>query len=237
MSMKKIKPILGAIFALLIAPTAQAAIIGIGDATTAAGASERTELVATLEGLGHTVTNVIDPSLDLIVSAPGVDTATAGTVPYLQIGPTGSTSFAINTAFAWAGTPVTVELTTAHPIFGGVGSTWTTNGAYSYGSTWLDLVGYSATDSYANATFNGTTYTGALAVSGTEMFVGWNIFGSLATTQDLRILDNSIQFLTTGSVTVAPVPLPAGIVLLLTALSALGLARFKRRNVVEATPA
>lgn len=191
------KKILAIVSVLLFAPVTQAALIGLRDGN----AAERAALVGTLNSMGHTVTDVIDGNLDLIISAPGNGTGDFAGVPYLQISDHGADHLNNGWTSLTAGTPVTITLSGAHPILTGLSPSWTTLGFWRYGSS-SDYIGYvSSVPGIADAEAASSTYDDVLAVSGADIYIGWNVYGPDATSNDLQLLRNAIEFLVTGTVT------------------------------------
>lgn len=212
-----------------------AALIGVGPGDV----DERSALVGTLTSLGHTVTDVIDGSLDLIVSAPGVSTSDFAGVPYLQISDWGADHLANSWASHAQSTPVTVTLDGTHLILTGVDASWSTFGFWQYGDG-SNYVGWvTGVPGLADADVLGTPYNEVLAVSGSDIYIGWNVYGPDATPNDLQILSNSIQFLVSGTVAAGgpmgpakPVPVMSvyGLGVTILGLFALATRRLSRRK-------
>lgn len=207
-----------------LAGGANAALIGI---SSAGNASERAELISTLSSLGHTTTSTIDGSLDLILSFPSGGISSFGGVPYLQISDHGSGLISNTTTYIGTSSPnVTISLTEAHPIFTGVSSSWVSKGFWNYGlaSSWVGSA--TAGTALADANVDGSgAVSNVLAVDGSNnIYIGWNVYGSDATSDDIQLLSNAIEFQATGSV--APEPSSA----LLLGFSALGFVSRRKRT-------
>ena len=171
---------------------------------------ERTALVGTLTSMGHTVTTTIDGNLDLIISAPGNGTADFTGVPYLQISDHGANHILNNFQQHADGTPVTIIIDGAHPILTGLAASWTTLGFWNYDAGGNYVGWATAIPGLADAEVLGTPYSEVLAATATDIYIGWNVYGADATSNDLQLLTNSIEFLTTGSVSpvLATTPVP-----------------------------
>ncbi|WP_416307559.1 PEP-CTERM sorting domain-containing protein [Neptunicella sp. SCSIO 80796] len=232
--MKRISPLIALLLTLCVS-NANAALIGVANGIYD---KEVNELLGTLTSLGHTVTDVIDGSLDLIIGAPSMHTADFVGIPYLQISDWGQDHIA-NTYYGTPlagfpqGTPVEITLTGSHAILTGLSSDWSSFGTFHYGSTIFDMsqswVGW-ATDipGLANASVGTDIFNNVLAVSGADIYIGWNVYGSEATADDLLLLSNSIEYLTTGTVTSkSSIPEPPSIILLVFGMIGLVLSRRK----------
>lgn len=225
----KSKTILLVLFATLGTAThANAYLIGLEDGDP----DERNALAGTLTTMGHTVTTTIDGSLDLIISAPGNGTADFPGIPYLQISDHGEDHLTNDFQSLPEDTVVTVTLTGAHPILAGLDPSWNTLGFWHY-DPGTDYVGWvTGVPGLADVEANAVNYPNALAVSGADIYIGWNVYGPDATDNDLLLLQNSIEFLVTNSVSHArPVPalgLPALILLMLMMVGG-GVAIHRRR--------
>ena len=197
-----------------------AALIGLVDGYP----EERTALVGTLTSMGHTVTTTIDGNLDLIIAAPGNGTADFTGVPYLQISDHGADHISNHAQSHAQGTPVTITIDGAHPILTGLAASWTTLGFWNYHhSSENSYIGWvTSISGLADAEILGTPYNEVLAATATDIYIGWNVYGAEATSNDLQLLSNSIEFLTTGSVrpvlATTPVPTMSAYGLILTIL-------------------
>lgn len=192
----------GAIILGCLAPSLDAATIGL----TNGNAAERNALVSTLTALGHTVTSTINSSVDLVISAPGNDSQYLVGKPYLQISDWGS-DLLTNTwqNLPTVATPITITLDGLHPILTGLDTSWSSLGFWHYGGS--SYVGWvTGVAGLADANVLGTPYNEVLAISGNSIYIGWNVYGPDASVNDVRLLGNSIEFLTTGSVTAVPEP-------------------------------
>jgi hypothetical protein len=83
-----------------------------------------------------------------------------------------------------------------HPITQGLPANWTTYGFWKYGYDIEDYVGYT-TDGSANlATADGNA--GGLSArsegAGRLAYIGWNVSGALATSEDLTVLRQAIEW-------------------------------------------
>jgi hypothetical protein len=190
----------------------QATTIGIA---TGASREEMDALIITLHSLGQRV--VIDPvdfsNIDLFISYPGSLTNRVPLVPdimlgtnYIQISDWGSAAIP-NSVYAVPNlAPVTVKLNQAHSITSGLPSTWTTHGFWRYGFAPYDYEGYS-TNIEAPDLVDITVPIGASrALTAKELgfgrmvYIGWNVYGPDAGASDLKLLEQSIEWATTGAV-------------------------------------
>ena len=182
------KKILAICLLVCLSSSVNAALIGLenGDAV------ERAALEGTLTAMGHTVTDTIDGNLDLIISAPGNGTPDFPGIPYLQISDHGADHIANAFASHTQGTPVTITLDGAHPILTGLDASWTTLGFWNY-AIGTSYVGWAtAIPGLADAEVLTIQYNELLAVSGTDIYIGWNVYGADATSNDLLLLRNSM---------------------------------------------
>ena len=205
----------------MISGGANAALIGLGYGN----AAEREALAGTLTSLGHTVTSTIDGSLDMLISAPGIRTGNFIDTPYLQISDWGQGGIGNTFSRHAQGTSVSISLDGQHDILTGLDLNWDTLGFWNYGYS-SSYIGTANIDGLANAVVQGADFYNALAVRGDEIYIGWNVYGVDATANDVQLLSNSIEFLTTGSVS-NNVPVPATLSLFALAMLGLGL---RKRN-------
>lgn len=222
----KLAVLVGAV--MLHAAPSHAALIGIRDTSP----EERAAAVSTLTALGHTVTDVIDGNLDLIVSTPGNATSAVAGVPYLQVSDWGSDTIANAFQSIPQGQTIDISVTGAHPILTGLPTSWTTQGFWFYDpSVVQDYIGFAnAGTGLADGETGGSQFSNVLAVDGSsDIYIGWNVFGDAATAEDVALVCNSVEFLVNGSVTgdcgvavqqdARPVPaLPLPLIALLAAL-------------------
>ncbi len=222
----KLAVLVGAV--MLHAAPSHAALIGIQDSNS----EERAAAVSTLTALGHTVTDVIDGNLDLIVSTPGNDTPAVAGVPYLQVSDWGSDNIANAFQSIPQGQTIDISVTGAHPILTGLPASWTTQGFwFNDPSVSEDYIGFAnAGTGLADGETGGSQFSNILAVDGSsDIYIGWNVFGDAATAEDVALVCNSVEFLVNGSVTgdcgvavqqdARPVPaLPLPLIALLAAL-------------------
>ncbi len=207
-------------FALAAAAGAQTCLVCVGasgggalqDASGPAGEGgggivEQQELEATLTSLGFNYIVSSDPSQEacqVALSYPGCDScfgappigwvqAGNGYVQWSDWGP----GFQSN---AWYSIPEDSTIAVAvvdvgHPITQGV-TDWTTFGFWKYGFDIEDYVGYATDGSDNLATADGNP--GGLAArsegAGRLVYIGWNVSGPLATSEDLTILRQAIEW-------------------------------------------
>ncbi len=200
-----VKTVLIALMLSVFSVSANAYLIGLENGS----ASERAALVGTLQSMGHTVTATIDGSLDLIISAPGNGTNDFPGIPYLQISDHGADLLDNSwQSLPGPGTVVTITLTGNHPILQGLAPSWTSYGFWHYdGQSYLGWV--NAVPGLADGDTPGFSHADVLAVSGSNIYIGWNVYGPDASANDLLLLENSIEYLVTGSPVVqdaTPVP-------------------------------
>jgi hypothetical protein len=194
------------VVALLALPLkTEAIIVGLG--STIDNAAEYDQLVSTLTNFGYTITNATDANADIIISTCGDQAYAVVGIPYIKISDWGSNVLDNSYMDITNGDPVTLTLTGSSSILTGVGSTWTGYGFWRYDYS-TDYIGW-ATDGSLNlvsVTYNGTTHTGALALNaaGDSAYVGWNVYGSAATADDLKLFNNLITVMTGGSVIPEP---------------------------------
>ncbi len=185
-------------------PKSAGTIVGI-DLTSPDNTQEVDELNATLAALKCTVVNYDDPTAEIVVSTAGGAAYVQPGIPYLQISDHGSDVLTNSWDTLDRNTTVQITLLAAHPITANVASSWTSNGFWLYGLSSNDYIGWgtSATQtSLANITTTLTggspaDHNGTLAVNdtNTSVYIGWNVYGSRATSNDIKVLDNSIAFL------------------------------------------
>ena len=178
------------------------AIVGIETSYTTV---EGDELNATLAELGCTVVDFGDPTAEVVISAPGFSASAQVGIPYIQISDHGSDIISNNWAALDANTSVQITLLGSHPITTGVNPTWTTYGFWLYGTV-EEYVGWGTSATQVNlanvlttdAGSNIVDQNGTLAIddTNTSVYIGWNVYGSRATLNDKKVLDNSIAFLT-----------------------------------------
>lgn len=192
--------------------------------------AEQAALTTTLQSLGDTVVvkSANDYSgIDVFLAYPGggggpSPAQIAGGVKYIQISDWGSNWTSNN--YNYIGSqPITLQVDNPSPLTTGVDSTWNAFGFWHYGSP--SYVGWS-TDTTLTSLVSETAVTHKSEVlvnkeigSGRAVYIGWNVYGSDAGPNDVRVLSNSIEWAVTGSVTpdAAPAPAPSSLVLLGTA--------------------
>lgn len=173
-------------------------IVGINTTTVSV---ERDELNATLAELGCTVVNYTDLSAEVVISVESATATVQAGKPYLQISDHGSDVIPNSFASIEANTSVQITLLGSHPITKGVDATWSTFGFWLYDPSVLqDYVGWGTSGtqaSLANVSVGAVDQNGTLAVNdtNTSVYIGWNVYGSRATFNDKKVLDNSIAFL------------------------------------------
>lgn len=174
--------------------------IAIDSATT-----ELDELNATLTEFGCTVVNYNDPTAEVVVSVENASASVQAGIPYIQISDHGSDVIQNSFEAIDANASVQITLLASHPITTGVDQTWATHGfwLYSYinnyvgwgtSATQVTLANVLTTDTSSNPVDqNGTLATDE---TNTSVYIGWSAYGSRATLNDKKVLDNSIAFLT-----------------------------------------
>jgi hypothetical protein len=208
-------------FGLAGASAAQTCLVCVGDSAGGAAADasgpgaeggggivEQGELEATLTGLGFNYIVSADPSQEACqvalsyagcgscFGAPPIGWVQAGN-GYVQLSDWGP-GFQSNT---WYSIPenstIDVQVIDAgHPITQGLPANWVTYGFWKYGFDSEDYVGYT-TDGSANlAQADGNP--GGLAArsegAGLLAYIGWNVYGSFATSEDLTVLRQAIEW-------------------------------------------
>lgn len=165
--------------------------------------NESDEINATLIGLGYTTTTGDDPNATIIISGAGFYTSSVDGKPYIQISDHGDDLI----SNSWSSLDpseegnVTITLTGSHPILNGVDTTWTTNGFWLYSDRVTeDYIGWATSpdQALAKVTVTSEEHNATLAMNTDEdlLYIGWNVFGSLATPNDVKVLDNAILYMT-----------------------------------------
>ncbi len=208
-------------FTLAAGAGAQTCLVCVGDSGGAApqGASgaagdggggivEQLELEGTLSSLGFDYLVSADPSQEacqVALSYPGCGSC-FGAPPiswvqagngYLQISDWGP-GFQSNTWYSIPeGSTIEVDVVDAsHPITQGLPGNWTTFGFWKYGFDIEDYVGYT-TDGSANLAMADGNPSGLSARdegAGRLAYIGWNVYGSFATPEDLTVLRQAIEW-------------------------------------------
>ena len=107
-----------------------------------------------------------------------------------------------------------------------------TRGFHAYGYTPSDFIGWTnATGDADMASVNGhSSALSAQAVgAGHEVYIGWNVYGPLATTDDLRVFQRSIEWAYDGTAS-SPDDVPEPAMLGLFGMGAIGLGVTRRRR-------
>lgn len=181
------------------------------------GQLERAELVATLTGLGFSVEDVDDPAAgtcSVAVFYPGcrstiniswVD-AGNGVVQVSDWGP----DFITNTWMDVAeGSPQAVVIADgSHPITSGLPASWTGRGFWAYGVAGSEYVGWAdAGPNLVRAGGNDRSLSVATSGAGRLVYIGWNVYGSVATGNDVVVLERSVLW-AAGQQQVEPEAIP-----------------------------
>lgn len=118
-----------------------------------------------------------------------------------------------------------------HPILQGLDSSWDSLRFWHYDNG--SYVGWvTGVPGLADAEADSNPYTDVLAVSGSDIYIGWNVYGADASSNDLLLLENSIEYLVTGAVAgsseaVPTLSMPA-LMLLLSLFALIALGYFRR---------
>jgi hypothetical protein len=180
-------------------------IVCIASGGNAYGVMEQTQLQSTLTNLGYTIRITSMPSTSdcqVYVSYPGSG-GTENLLPWVQAGH-GIVQISDWGPFIsndWVpvtkGSPQTVEvIDPSHPITAGLPSSWTGRGFWVYGSS-SDYIGW---DTFAGGPnlIRAGGYDRALSArtegSGRYVYIGWNVYGSAATANDVRVLMQAITW-------------------------------------------
>ncbi|MEM7132836.1 MAG: Ig-like domain-containing protein [Chloroflexota bacterium] len=170
------------------------------------GASaEWNQLRNTLSSFGYQViitTNPAATNCDVYINFPGHNAANGSTLSWVrsghghvQIGDWGPDYIPNGAVPSSGGTVQTVNLNPSHPLVLCANATsWSTRGYWAYGLPSTDWVGYALSSDPSWATVGGRSK--ALVTrqdqAGRLVYIGWNVYGSLASPQDLAILKNAI---------------------------------------------
>jgi hypothetical protein len=179
-------------------------------------AAERAELVATLTGFGFTVETFDDPSAGtctVFVSFPGGGGAAGlawvdagnGLVQISDHGP----DFIANSFVSVAElSPQTIEVVDgSHPITSGMPASWTGGGFWAYGYLPSDYLGWATSGpNLMRAGGYDVALTTATSGSGRLVYIGWGVYGSLATANDVEILRRSILWANGQALTAVNIP-------------------------------
>lgn len=204
--------------------SASAATVGIGKGDL----ETRRYITGLLESMGHTVTRSAQRA-DIVLSMPGLDTSNMNVAPSIQVG-----NALTSTPDGTIAPDVTVTPIQDHPLFNGIDSAFTASGFSTIGWDADTLAASSLGTTIASATGTGALY-GVQDYNNT-LYIGWDIFSPNASPYDLQFLANAIDYLI-PDVPIAAVPLPPGVVLLLSALGALALTRrFRTKAILTKDP-
>ncbi|HVN77313.1 MAG TPA: hypothetical protein VMT19_13425 [Thermoanaerobaculaceae bacterium] len=139
------------------------------------------------------------------------------------------------------GAPITLTVTDpSSPLATGLPASWTGHGFWAYDTSGSDYIGWAtntALPDVVEATYNSTTYTrvvsSELVGSGRAVYIGFNVYGSLAGANERTLFSNALSW--AGVCSVAPVePIPAlgwlGLAVFMAAIAVLGIALASRLN-------
>ncbi len=170
-------------------------------------AAEATALQSTLSSLGYNVIQTLNPTVEaceVFVVHPGQGaggSGPAGLLPWVQAGngvvqisDWGPDLMANSWKSVAADSPQTVEiLDGSHPITSGLPATWTSLGFWTHSGG--DYLGWVTADPIL-ARVGGED--GALSAraegNGRLVYIGWNVYGSVATAEDVEVLERSIDW-------------------------------------------
>lgn len=186
---------------VMIAPL----VVGVPDGGSL---EERNALATTLTNLGFVVRFVVPgqwAGLDVVVSYPGngigpSPSEISSGVNYVQISDHGSDW----TPNGWRdiadSASITITVNDPHPITSGLPASWTSWGFWHYGPVGSDYVGWSedlALPSLASETrlVNHSRVLVADSLGdGRAVYIGWNVYGPAANTNDVALLRNAISW-------------------------------------------
>lgn len=169
---------------------------------------ERNALAGTLTNQGFVVRFIIPGNwagLDVVVSYPGdgigpsVPEIASG-VNYVQISDWGSDWTPNNWVGIADNANINILLNEPHPITSGLPPTWSSKGFWFYGSVGSDYVGWSDDTSLPSlasetrlANHSRVLVANTLG-EGRAVFIGWNVYGPAAHTNDVTLLRNALSW-------------------------------------------
>ncbi len=195
------------------------------------------DVASLAEAQGANASVIIDRYDGTNLSTGDISTWLAAGRGYIQLG-----DWPHGFANAWVelpnGQPVPVTVADASsPLAAGLASSWTARGfwAYDWSSDALGFATDTSLPDVLHGTYNGTTYTRVATTqvvgAGRAVYIGINVYGSLAGPNELTLLSNALSW--AGACSVQPVePIPAlggiGLAILALALAVLGVALIRR---------
>jgi hypothetical protein len=197
---------------LLLSSTAVAQPVTV--CVPSGNAAERAELVSTLTGLGFTVENVDDPSTGTCTVAvsfsggmgsAGIAWVDAGN-GFVQMSDWGP-GFIPNT---WASVPPdsthTIDVVDgSHPITAGMPPSWIGYGFWTYAGG--DYLGWATSGpNLMRAGGYDAALSTATSGSGRLVYIGWTVYGSQASADDVEILRRSILWANGQALTAVNIP-------------------------------
>jgi hypothetical protein len=174
---------------------------------TTGDVSEQAALQSTLTFLGYTIRITDTPSTsdcEVYISYPGEGGISENLTSWVQAGhgvvqisDWGPGFIPYNYVSVTEGSPQTIEvIDSSHPITAGLPSSWTGRGFWVYGSS-DDFLGWDSNAGDPNIIRAGG-YDRALSAktegSGRLVYIGWNVYGSAATANDVRVLMQAITW-------------------------------------------
>jgi uncharacterized repeat protein (TIGR01451 family) len=184
-------------------------VVGV---SSAGDSSELSALRSTLTALGHEVRSVSQGNwsgLDVVLSNPGssigpsLSDISSG-VNYIQISDWGSDWTPNTWSSIFRGANITLSLGTAHAITAGLPAFWTSHGFWHYGGSSSEYVGWSTDGSLPSLASEVSVVQQSRVLvanelgAGRAVYVGWNVYGPDASTNDITLLRNALQWVAKG---------------------------------------
>jgi hypothetical protein len=196
----------------------QGLVVGMSAGSATYGPAESNALYSTLAQLGCTVqiiTNGQWDGLDVALSYPGGTRGFGPTlseissgVNYIQIGDWGG-HWTSTTAGSFGAGPLTIQVDAVHPITSGLPASWSSLGYWHYALSGSYLAWSFDTSLPSLASEVGVAHQTRVLVAqqlglGRAVFIGWNVYGSDASTNDVALLRNALHWAAGATPPAAP---------------------------------